>query len=233
MEMRVGLLVLFLLVANWVCDARQLANPYLSEIQIRYEMQDREIQVSNGVSKNDKVCTLCEEYAAQALDYLDQNKTQTEIIEILHQSCSKLHSFKPQACDTLVDYYAPLFFLEISTIQPSDFCKKVNLCEQIVMISSQLREDSCGLCHHAVEEVLTKLKDPDTKMEIIEVLLKACNSIKDYERKCKSIVFEYGPLFLANAQKYLENADICTTLHACKSPKANSWAAEETLRSDS
>ena len=57
-------------------------------MQIAYETQD--------VSKNE-VCTLCEQYTGQAIDYLKQNKTQTEIIELLHQSCSQLHSFKLQA----------------------------------------------------------------------------------------------------------------------------------------
>uniref|UniRef100_A0A803QF10 Pulmonary surfactant-associated protein B n=2 Tax=Cannabis sativa TaxID=3483 RepID=A0A803QF10_CANSA len=219
MDVRVGFLVVFLLSSNWGCDARQLSKPDLLE----------EIQASENVGKDENVCTLCEEYATQALEYLEQNKTQIEILEILHESCSKMHAFKPK-CIALVNYYAPLFFLEISSIQPVEFCRKVNLCQQIVAVSSQLREDSCGLCHRAVSDVLAKLKDPDTQLDIIEVLLKACNSIKDYERKCKRIVFEYGPLFLANAEKYLEQNDICTALHACKSPP---HAAEEGLHSDS
>lgn len=84
-----------------------------SEIQISYEKQDGEIQRSNGVGRNENICTLCEEYAAQALDYLDQNKTQTEIIEILHQSCSKLHSFKPQAQTFLLDLIISLKLCEL------------------------------------------------------------------------------------------------------------------------
>lgn len=72
--------------------------------------------------------------------------------------------FLVEQCITLVDYYAPLFFLEVSSVQPVEFCRKVNLCQQVAMISSQLREDSCGLCHRAVSEVLVKLKDPDTQV---------------------------------------------------------------------
>lgn len=48
------------------------------------------------IAGNTKVCTLCEEFASQALDYLSENKTQTEIVEILHNSCSQLQSFKQQ-----------------------------------------------------------------------------------------------------------------------------------------
>lgn len=63
-----------------------------------------------------------------------------------------------------MEYYTPLFFLEVSSIQPSDFCQKVNLCEQMALLSTQVKEDSCQLCHQAVSEVLKKLKDPETQV---------------------------------------------------------------------
>ncbi|KAJ0028848.1 hypothetical protein Pint_35026 [Pistacia integerrima] len=216
MEWRVGLLFLFLLGASWVCDARQLGDSEYIVVQI-----SKQGQVQGGAIENDNVCTLCEEFAAEAVDYLADNKTQTEIIDMLHMSCSRLASFKQQ-CKTLVDYYAPLFFLEISTVQPSDFCKKVNLCQQMAIFSSQLHEDSCGLCHHAVSELLVKLKDPDTQLEILELLLKGCNSMQNYVKKCKKMVFEYGPLILTNAEQFLETTDVCTMLHACNSPTTGS-----------
>ncbi|KAK4755451.1 hypothetical protein SAY87_009208 [Trapa incisa] len=163
---------------------------------------------------NDQVCTLCEEYTAMALDYLSKNKSQSEIIELLHTSCSQLHAFKSQ-CATLVDYYAPLFFLEISSFQPVDFCKKVNLCQNIVMISSQIKEDSCEFCQNVVSEFMDKLKDPDTQMDLIELLMEACNSMEKYAKKCKKMVFEYGPVIIANAEQFLEDIDVCAVLHVC------------------
>lgn len=47
-----------------------------------------------SVSTNDNLCTLCEEFASKAVDYLAENKTQTEIIEMLHVACSSVGSFK-------------------------------------------------------------------------------------------------------------------------------------------
>lgn len=32
------------------------------------------------------------------------------------------------------------------------------------------------------------------------------------------MVFEYGPLALANAEQFLESKDLCATLHACDVP---------------
>ncbi|KAG9147937.1 hypothetical protein Leryth_003533 [Lithospermum erythrorhizon] len=165
------------------------------------------------VGRNE-VCTMCEEFASDAVNYISNNKTQTDIIEMLHQSCSKMFSFK-QECISLVDYYAPLFFLEVSLVQPSDFCQKVYLCEQVVSLSERLSKDSCALCHQAVNDALVKLKDPDTQLVVLEILLKACDATESYAKKCKNMVFEYGPLILTNAEQFLEKNDICTMLNAC------------------
>ncbi|CAM8964713.1 unnamed protein product [Rhodiola kirilowii] len=207
LRMGIGILGLIVLYASWVCDARQLMTS--------------EMAYAGSGLKNDQVCTLCETYATQAVVYLSQNKTQQEVIDLLHTSCSRLRSLEDE-CVTLVDYYAPLFFMELSTVQPEEFCEKVNLCE-LVPISSQLSDgDSCSLCHQTVAEVIEKLQDPDTQLDILELLLKGCNSLeKKFVKKCKRMVFEYAPVLLTNGAKFLESTDLCTTLHACD-PKVSS-----------
>ncbi|GER55738.1 saposin B domain-containing family protein [Striga asiatica] len=166
------------------------------------------------ISKNNQLCTLCEEFASEALNYLNQNKTQTEILDILHKSCAKVLSFKQQ-CIVLVDYYAPLFFIEVSNVQADEFCRKVNLCEEGVSFSHRFSKDKCDICHNVVTEALLKLKDPDTELEIVQLLLKACDSIGKSVKKCKKIVFEYAPLILVNAEEFLEKNDVCSILRAC------------------
>lgn len=68
-----------------------------------------------------------------------------------------------------MDYYAPFLFVEVSSIQPGEFCEKVNLCSEIVLISAKLKEDRCVMCHRAVSEVMEKLKDPDTQVCVVSV----------------------------------------------------------------
>ncbi|XP_020239287.1 prosaposin [Cajanus cajan] len=221
MEGRLGLLFLVVLGAAWACDARKLANT------------DQLSNTANtGIyepSRKPDVCVLCEEYTAKAVDYLNENKTQQEIIDILHNTCHQLASFK-QKCIALVDYYAPLFFLELATIQPGEFCHKVNLCQHVTYISLQVQEDSCEFCQDTVSTLLAKLKDRDTRLEIIETLLKVCNSVEKYANKCKRMVFEYGPLVFNHAEKFLEKTDICTAIHACKS---STVTAQQAFLSDS
>jgi len=66
-------------------------------------------KVSLAMKENSQLCQLCEQFTTEALFYLNENETKTEIIDTLHQACSKFPSFKLE-CTRLVDYYAPLFF---------------------------------------------------------------------------------------------------------------------------
>ncbi|XP_042495903.1 uncharacterized protein LOC122074964 isoform X1 [Macadamia integrifolia] len=187
MGLRVGLLFLLVLGISWAfVDARTLLVSDLSVLKISYEEPKSEIQASTVATTNERVCTLCEQYTAQALEYLGENKTQAQIIEELHLACHKLHSFKQQ-CITLVDYYTPLFFMELDTIQPEEFCWKMNLCEQELISPQEQKQDSCALCHHAVEEIVVKLKDPDTQLEIIEMLLKGCDAVENYAKEVRTL----------------------------------------------
>lgn len=70
-------------------------------------------------------------------------------------------------CVILVDYYAPLFFLEVSTISPEQFCDKVNLCDETAQVSLSKSGDACTLCQDVLGEVLSKLQDPDTEVVVL------------------------------------------------------------------
>lgn len=214
---------LFVVSSRWSCNARDLSanhvngrRPISTVLQLDDELTVVEAHPVGEVLKNEKLCTLCEEFATKALAYLSDNKTQTEIISILHNSCSRIGPYKEQ-CILLVDYYAPLFFLEASEIHAEDFCKKFDLCEGDIFMYQHLSKDKCDVCHDVVDQALEKLKDPDTEMEIIQLLLKACNSIGQTAKKCKRLVFEYAPVILVNAEQFLENQDVCKFLHVCDS----------------
>ncbi|CAL9209596.1 unnamed protein product [Musa hybrid cultivar] len=175
-------------------------------------------KISKAVKGNDQLCTLCENFTAQATQYIGENKTQTELLETLHQACSEMKPFEEQ-CILLVDFYASLFFAEISKIHPEEFCKKFDLCEEMDSINLRTSDDSCSLCHDVVAKVFIKLKDPDTQFEVIKMLLKECNEVENYVKECKKLVLQYGPLILVNGEKFLENTDVCTAIHACKTSK--------------
>ncbi|KAL9227775.1 hypothetical protein vseg_003426 [Gypsophila vaccaria] len=210
MDVRVGVLVLLVLAGNWVSDARDIEALKVSGVEY-------------GAGKID-VCTLCEEYVTTALDYLNDEKTHEEVLEALHKSCSQMRNLADQ-CTMVVDRYAEMLFTDISSVQPLGFCKKVGLCKKAVVSSLPTKRTKCEICHQAIDEVLDKLKDPDTELGIIESLLKACNAVGDkYKSKCKKMVFEFGPVLLVDAGSFVEKLDICTTFHAC--PRHNAALPE-------
>ncbi|XP_074302112.1 uncharacterized protein LOC141633563 isoform X1 [Silene latifolia] len=202
MDVRVGLLVLLALAGNWVSDARDIADLKVSGVE--------------EVGRRIDLCALCEEYVTVALNYLNDNKTHEDIMMALHDSCSQMRNLAEQ-CTVMVDRYAALFFSDVSSMQPEGFCKEVGLCKNAMVSSLLAKRNKCEVCRQAVDEVLDKLKDPDTELEIIEKLLKACNTVGDkYKSKqCKKMVFEYGPLLLVDAGSFVEKLDLCTTFHAC------------------
>uniref|UniRef100_A0A1D1XM46 Pulmonary surfactant-associated protein B n=1 Tax=Anthurium amnicola TaxID=1678845 RepID=A0A1D1XM46_9ARAE len=213
MGVRLTFLFLLFVSIDWIyADARTREISDLTVVQV-VPGSGSKVHAENV--KNEKLCTLCEQFTTQAVEYLNNNKTHTEIVENLHHACFQLHSLKEQ-CILLVDYYAPLFFVEVGLIRPEVFCKKVNLCQEMPFFHLLKREDSCSICHRTVIDVLTKLRDPDTQLEIIQTLVKACNKVEHFAQECKRLVFEYGPVILINAEKFLETTDICVVIRACK-----------------
>ncbi|PKA67231.1 hypothetical protein AXF42_Ash004723 [Apostasia shenzhenica] len=165
---------------------------------------------------NKQLCELCEDFIAKTLYILNENETQIEIMDSLHQVCTHFRSFKQQ-CISLVDYHVPLFFSEIAKLQPNLLCEKVKLCDEISLLQQVRRNDPCTLCHNVVNQILAKLDDPDLQLEIIQTLLKVCNQADTYANKCKKLVLEYAPIILANTEKFFEKTDVCTAMHVCKS----------------
>lgn len=207
--------VLVLMMAiSMLSDARTLVN---SNVIVTTAWIESASMGSDDIKSNEETCTLCEDFTAKTIEYFSANETQSDIISFLHHACSQAHGFKHQ-CKKLVDYYAPLFFKEIVAIQPQLFCEKFCLCKEkmISVNNEQNHDDTCTICHQFVSELLTKLQDPDIQFEIIETLLKECNKAENFKQECKKLVFEYGPIILANAEKFVETTDICAALHVCK-----------------
>ena len=64
-------------------------------LQISHQESEGEVQASK-VGGNENACSMCIEFAGKAIEYFKNNKTQTEIISILHKSCSRLTLLEQQ-----------------------------------------------------------------------------------------------------------------------------------------
>lgn len=226
MAFRAGLLLFLVLGASWACDARDPTKSVSSDdsvLQMKLQEFDSLVKASEEVSAEKNLCTLCEEFATEVLDFLEDNSTQTAVIDILYKTCSELPSVEEE-CTSLANYYVPLIFTEISSVKPKLFCQYVDLCVDGVITTPE-KSDKCTVCQQAMAEILAKMKDPDTELEIIELLLKACNSASGRKnvQKCKRLVFKFGPLILESAPQLLEKLNLCKAIHACKSLSSGSY----------
>jgi Saposin-like type B, region 1 len=50
---------------------------------------------------------MCEQYSTQALSYLNQNETQTEILSLLYKTCSKLQPLRQQVQIIVIKVLSP------------------------------------------------------------------------------------------------------------------------------
>ncbi|KAE8649588.1 hypothetical protein Csa_012674 [Cucumis sativus] len=207
MDLRFAIVFLLVLGVACGCEARNLAS---FDSELSYLEQEKDVEALSEASSNSKICTLCESLISQAVEYFADNQTQSEIIGLLRQTCAC-----GGRCISLVDSYVPLFFSKISSIEPSSICQSAHICEQVTIISSLFQDHNCEFCHQTISKILDKLKDPDTQIEILQTLLNMCDSINYRVKECKKLVFEYGPLILANSEKILEQTDIGKAIHAC------------------
>ncbi|GFY95747.1 hypothetical protein Acr_11g0000530 [Actinidia rufa] len=105
MGVPIGLLVLFIMGAGLTCDAGEVMTSSLSSgetmfsdvsvLQISHQEPEGEVKTSK-VGGNENVCSMCIKFAGEAIEYFENNKTQTEIISILHKSCSRLTLLEQQ-----------------------------------------------------------------------------------------------------------------------------------------
>ncbi|XP_020400815.1 uncharacterized protein [Zea mays] len=135
------------------------------------------------------LCSACENFTSEAVTYLGKEQTQDRIMEFLHDACSQSFSFE-QKCVELMDSYATLLFAKITEIRPEAFCKRYGLCRDTALLSGVGSDSTCVFCHHLLDEIMSKLKDPDAEFEIIQILVKECNKIEGHVQQVEQIVVE-------------------------------------------
>ncbi|PUZ62711.1 hypothetical protein GQ55_3G007700 [Panicum hallii var. hallii] len=206
------LLLLLLLVVSVPAQAKDADNgPVYKE-----QMSSTKTPVHRKSSS--PICSACENFTTHALSYLNEKQTQDKIMEFLHDACSQSFSLK-QKCVEFMDSYATILFSKITEINPKEFCKQYGLCRDIALFSGVTSDNTCVFCHHLLDEIVSKLKDPDAEFEIIQILIKECNKIEGHVQQCKRLVLQYIPLILVNGEKFLEKNDVCALLQACPASK--------------
>lgn len=160
-----------------------------------------------------KVCTICLDLATDALQFLEANKTTTDIITALHFACSKLQDLQKQ-CDLLVDVYAPELIRRMKSTTPEQFCQQTKLCSKVALRDLKDAKD-CQICQFIILELKLKLRDPATQDKLLDVLLKSCSRVPNHVEECRTLVQQYVPFILSNLDTVLDGDAICAKMGAC------------------
>ncbi|MQM06244.1 hypothetical protein Taro_039067, partial [Colocasia esculenta] len=147
MDARVGFSFLILLIICCIhCDSRSLGT---SDGAVSETTPGVKTEYLQEYEKHKKFCILCEHFATQATQYLKENKTQGEIIEIFHRACHRLPSFQQQLriverlvkgcvmaerfaeqCQTLIFQYGPVLLVNIvRLLERADLCVSLHACQ--------------------------------------------------------------------------------------------------------
>ncbi|XP_006662664.1 uncharacterized protein LOC102720274 isoform X2 [Oryza brachyantha] len=180
------------------------------------------IKIPVNLLRQSPLCSACENMTSEAINFLSEKQIQDKIMAILHDTCSQTFSFEQKSLEIL-DSYATILFTKIAEIKPDEFCKQYGLCRNMALLSAVKSESTCVFCHHIVDEIVSKLKDPDAEFEIIQLLLKECNKIEGHQQQCKRMVLQYVPLVLVNGEKFLETNDVCAMIQACDAGKRRAF----------
>jgi len=177
----------------------------------------------NAFEDDRKSCKVCQDLATKSLNYLENNKTQVEIVFALHLACAQLQQLSKQ-CDLVVDMYAPRMIEQLEHLTPEEFCEKAKMCKPPMMI---LDSNDCATCQFVILDLKIKLEDPKTQEKVLDALMTGCNRVVNHVDECKALVAQYGPFVLANLDKVLDSQAVCCKAGFCKSSicpqKAQSW----------
>eukprot|EP00246_Nothoceros_aenigmaticus_P005176 TRINITY_DN17055_c0_g1_i1.p1 TRINITY_DN17055_c0_g1~~TRINITY_DN17055_c0_g1_i1.p1 ORF type:complete len:360 (-),score=37.34 TRINITY_DN17055_c0_g1_i1:580-1545(-) len=160
-----------------------------------------------------KFCTVCLDLATDALQFLEANKTTTDIITALHFACSRMQDLQKQ-CDLLVDVYAVDLIRRLRSTTPEEFCQQTKLCSHYQLSVGKDAKD-CQICQFVILELKLKLKDPATQDKIVDLLFRSCSKVPNHVDECRTLVSQYIPFILANLDTILDGNALCSKMGAC------------------
>ena len=160
---------------------------------------------------NDIECSLCHFIADKVTEYLEQNKTETEIIHLLEKVC-KLTGKWEDKCVSIIDIYGKTIIDEVLQLGDDKVCQLVGLCtNELVSVPS------CKICEIVVAELESLLASQKTLEQIITELSHICDIFTTESKKigtiCKIVVYKYTPKLIELLEKGVDNA--CEYLHIC------------------
>ncbi|MQM04724.1 hypothetical protein Taro_037527 [Colocasia esculenta] len=191
---------------------------------------------SQGDVPPDFFCHSCLEVSKKVERFLADPSLNDEVDTLSNEICHILHPDLQVKCMKIMELYLRegILFLQILFLE-KNICNSTGFCPNNNRSSTPTSGDNgqiksstpfkarewkrCETCHVAAEQIRKGLEDHEQQIKVIKTLLDACELVQTYADKCKRLVFQYGPLGLANLQKFLSSTDFCHLIHLCEEAK--------------
>lgn len=169
----------------------------------------------------DTVCVMCEFVMQQIDQYLEDNTTKNEIVEVVDFICAHLPSTLMNDCINFVDLYGDsiIDILVNQELDPKLVCQTLTLCKppSFTGLRATRHMNKCQMCEAIVTQVDNELEREDTERLIDALLEKVCKFLPfNLSGECRDMVEVYGP-YLANLlSEVLVPQKVCEELHICQ-----------------
>jgi len=184
----------------------------------------RSIVIPKGAD-NGFACTICQDVIRLIDDYLEDGKTEQEIIDLVTKYCDMIPAPYGTICDALVAQYIPTIIQFLTEeLDPEVICSTIGLCTETKAKKPRSQAISktadngftCTLCENVIRMIDDFLKDGKTEQEIIDLLTKYCEMIPaPYGTICDSLVAQYIPAIIQYLTEKLTPDMICTKIGLC------------------
>lgn len=186
-------------------------------------VSENSISTSGGALQlqQSSVCVMCEFVMTQVDNFLEDNTTKNEIIEVVDFVCAHLPKTLMTDCISFVELYgeAIIDILVDQEMDPKLVCQTLQLCKapSFTGLRATRNLDKCHICEAIVSQVDNELEKEETEVLIDSLLEKVCKYLPfNTTTQCRNMVEVYGP-YLANLlAEVLVPRKVCEELHVCQ-----------------
>lgn len=178
--------------------------------------------------KDGVLCDMCEQVVKELVSWIDNNKTEEEIIDTFDKICSKLPDSMAQQCQEVVETYGrSLLSMLLQDVSPELVCSLVGLCPRKGVPAltvhmapakqTQKKDDGfCEVCKQLVGYLEKNLEKNSTEERIRGALEKGCHFLPDpYKDECDSFVTQYEPVLMQILVEMMDPSFVCQKVGAC------------------
>lgn len=165
---------------------------------------------SNASSTNDIKCDVCTFITHRIGDYLEQNKTESEILDVLENECKYLGT-KQAICKTIISAYGKELIDFIVNEGVDKACGYIGLCP------SSNEDIECQLCQIAEVFIVKELSEKTTIEDILKELDMVCTLLSRHTSIDMQLCENFMDVFATEILKFIEEgvSNVCDILGLC------------------